>query len=65
MSAPPPALADVATPQRSVFQTDSVSLKMKLPLAWLLRDTRALAWTTVTVTGGSSATSTTQGVTPA
>jgi hypothetical protein len=45
---PPPALADIATPQRSVFQTDSVALKLKLPVAWLLRDTRALAWTTVT-----------------
>jgi hypothetical protein len=45
---PPPALADVATPQRSAFQSDSIALKLRLPVAWLLRDTRALAWTTVT-----------------
>jgi hypothetical protein len=43
-TAPPPALADVATPQRSVFQTDSIALKLRLPVAWLLRDSRGLAW---------------------
>jgi hypothetical protein len=33
-----------ATPVRSYFQTDSSSLKLRLPCSWVLRDVRAIAW---------------------
>jgi hypothetical protein len=33
-----------ATPVGSVFQTDSIALRMRLPIAWALRDARGLAW---------------------
>jgi hypothetical protein len=35
-----------AAPARSLFQTDSVALKMRWPLSWAIRDPRAVAWTT-------------------
>lgn len=35
-----------ASPARSLFQTDSVALKMRWPLSWAIRDPRAVAWTT-------------------
>jgi hypothetical protein len=45
----PTAIVDggtMAAPTRSLFQTDSVGLKMRWPVTWALRDTRALAWLT-------------------
>jgi hypothetical protein len=35
-----------ASPSRSLFQTDSVALKMRWPVSWALRDPRAVAWLT-------------------
>jgi hypothetical protein len=37
-----------AAPARSLFQTDSVALKMRWPVTWALRDPRAIAWLTPT-----------------
>lgn len=37
-----------ASPQRSVFQTDSIALKMRWPVTWVRRDARAVAWLTPT-----------------
>jgi hypothetical protein len=34
----------LATPVRSYFQTDSVGLKVKWPVTWVLRDARGVAW---------------------
>jgi hypothetical protein len=33
-----------AAPVGSIFQTDSIALKMRWPVSWLLRDVRGLAW---------------------
>lgn len=35
----------VATPQKSLFQTDSIALKMVMPLNWLQRRAGTIAWT--------------------
>ena len=35
----------VAAPVRSLFQTDCISLKLRLPCAWTLRTASGLAWT--------------------
>jgi hypothetical protein len=35
-----------AAPARSLFQTDSIALKMRWPVSWALRDPRAVAWLT-------------------
>jgi hypothetical protein len=35
-----------AAPARSLFQTDSVALKMRWPMSWAVRDARAVAWLT-------------------
>jgi HK97 family phage prohead protease/HK97 family phage major capsid protein len=35
----------VAAPQRSLFQTDSLALRMVMPLNWLQRRTGTIAWT--------------------
>jgi HK97 family phage major capsid protein/HK97 family phage prohead protease len=35
----------VAAPQRSLFQTDSIALRMVLPLNWIQRRTGTVAWT--------------------
>jgi hypothetical protein len=34
----------VASPQRSLFQTDSIALRMILPLNWLMRRSGCVAW---------------------
>jgi hypothetical protein len=34
----------VATPVGSVYQTDSVALRVKLPVTWALRDARGICW---------------------
>jgi HK97 family phage prohead protease len=36
--------AVVATPQRSMFQTDSIALRMVLPMNWAMRRTGVIAW---------------------
>ena len=38
--------AVVAAPTRSVFQTDSVAMRLRLPVTWALRDPRSIAWVT-------------------
>ena len=43
-----PSGGSPASPLRSLFQTDSVGMRLKLPAAWVLRDARGLAWTTTT-----------------
>jgi hypothetical protein len=35
-----------AAPARSLFQTDSIALKMRWPVSWALRDPRGVAWLT-------------------
>jgi hypothetical protein len=35
-----------AAPARSLFQTDSIALKMRWPVTWAVRDARAVAWLT-------------------
>jgi hypothetical protein len=35
-----------AAPSRSLFQTDSIALKMRWAMTWALRDSRAVAWLT-------------------
>ena len=37
-----------AAPARSLFQTDSIALKMRWPVTWAVRDPRAVAWLTPT-----------------
>jgi hypothetical protein len=37
-----------AAPARSLFQTESVALKMRWPISWAVRDARAVAWMTPT-----------------
>jgi hypothetical protein len=34
----------VATPVGSMFQTDSVALKLRWPISWALRTSNAVAW---------------------
>jgi HK97 family phage major capsid protein/HK97 family phage prohead protease len=34
----------VASPQRSLFQTDSIALRMIMPLNWIIRRTGTVAW---------------------
>jgi hypothetical protein len=36
----------VASPAKSLFQTETIALKMRWPVTWALRDPRAIAWTT-------------------
>jgi hypothetical protein len=38
----------VASPSKSMFQVESVALKMRWPVSWAVRDARACAWTTPT-----------------
>jgi len=38
----------VAAPARSLWQTDTVGIKIRFNADWALRDSRALSWTTVT-----------------
>jgi len=36
----------VASPTKSMFQTETIALKMRWPVSWAVRDARAVAWTT-------------------
>ena len=51
MSDTPVPIADaastVAAPTRSLWQSDTVGIKIRFNASWALRDPRALAWTTV------------------
>jgi hypothetical protein len=33
-------------PERSVWQTDTIAIKIRWPVSWVLRDPRGVAWTT-------------------
>jgi hypothetical protein len=39
---------DVAAPTRSLWQTDTIGIKLRFGASWALRDPRALAWLTTT-----------------
>ena len=41
-----PQPAGTMGPSRSLFQTDSLALKMRWPVSWALRDPRGFAWLT-------------------
>ena len=41
-----PGAAGTMGPERSVWQTDSIALKMRWPVSWALRDPRGFAWMT-------------------
>lgn len=43
-----PGAAGTMGPERSVFQTDSLALKLRWPVTWALRDARGVAWLTPT-----------------
>ena len=43
-----PVAAGTAGPEREMFQTDCIALKVRWPVSWVLRDARAVAWTTPT-----------------
>ena len=42
--APGPDDGTLKAPTRSLFQTDAVALKIRLPISWALRDPRGVAW---------------------
>jgi hypothetical protein len=41
-----PGDAGTMGPERSVWQTDSVAVKVRWPVSWALRDPRGVAWLT-------------------
>lgn len=41
-----PQVVGTAGPHRSMFQTDSVAVKVRWPVSWVLRDPRGFAWLT-------------------
>jgi hypothetical protein len=41
-----PGAAGTMGPERSMFQTDTLALKMRWPVSWALRDPRGFAWMT-------------------
>jgi hypothetical protein len=41
-----PGPAGTTGPEKSMFQTDSMAIKVRWPLAWALRDPRGFAWLT-------------------
>jgi hypothetical protein len=43
-----PGAAGTQGPERSMFQIDSMALKIRWPLTWVLRDSRGVAWLTPT-----------------
>ena len=43
-----PSANPSAGPRRSMFQTNSIALKVRWPASWALRDPRGVAWTTPT-----------------
>jgi hypothetical protein len=45
MDTAPPA-AGTTGPERSVWQTDAIAIKVRWPVSWVLRDVRGVAWLT-------------------
>jgi hypothetical protein len=43
-----PAPLGTASPARSLFQTDTIAIKVRWPVSWAIRDSRAIAWLTPT-----------------
>jgi Phage capsid family len=43
-----PVAVGSASPHKSMFQTDSMALKVRWPVSWMLRDPRGVAWMTPT-----------------
>ena len=43
-----PATPDTTQPTKSMYQTNSVAIKMRWPVSWALRDSRGVAWLTPT-----------------
>jgi hypothetical protein len=43
-----PGAAGSMGPERSLYQTDSLAIKMRWPVSWVLRDARGVAWLTPT-----------------
>jgi hypothetical protein len=41
-----PGAAGTAGPERELFQTESMAVKVRWPVSWVLRDSRAVAWLT-------------------
>jgi hypothetical protein len=41
-----PALPDTTQPEKGMFQTESLAIKVRWPVSWALRDSRAVAWLT-------------------
>jgi hypothetical protein len=46
MDTAPGAIGTPSAPHRSLFQTDSIALKLRWPITWALRDARGFAWIT-------------------
>jgi hypothetical protein len=45
-SGPTVPVAGTTGPERELFQTDTIALKIRWPISWVVRDTRGVAWTT-------------------
>ena len=41
-----PGPAGTTGPEKSMYQTDSIGLKIRWPVTWALRDPRGVAWLT-------------------
>jgi Phage capsid family len=41
-----PALPDTTQPEKEMFQTDSLAIKVRWPVSWALRNSAAVAWLT-------------------
>ena len=48
MDTAPGAAGTTASPNKSMFQSDAIAIKMRWPATWALRDPRAFAWVTPT-----------------
>jgi hypothetical protein len=47
-SGPTVPVAGTTGPERGLYQTDTIALKVRWPISWVVRDTRGVAWTTPT-----------------
>jgi hypothetical protein len=46
MDTAPGAAGTTGAAERSLFQTDSLAIKVRWPVSWMVRDSRGVAWTT-------------------
>jgi len=46
MDTAPQVVGTTGQSERSLFQTDSIALKIRWPVSWVVRDSRGVAWTT-------------------